>query len=109
MSRANVIKVNVVSALATTVAAVIFFQAGATVHGSLDMILGAVAGFFIYIAVSDIIPSIHKNEERVLAGPQTIMLLVGVIVVSLVTTQLHKYIDSGHEHEAGETHEVHSD
>jgi len=93
MSRKNVIIANILSALATTVAAILFFTLGDQISLPLDIILGVVAGFFIYIAVSDIIPSIHKNEEKMIAGPQTIMLLVGVIVVSLVTTQLHEYID----------------
>ena len=92
MSRKNVIVANVLSALATTFSAILFFSIGDKISLPIDIILGIVAGFFIYIAVSDIIPSIHKNEEQRIAGPQTIMLLVGVIVVSLVTAQLHQYI-----------------
>ena len=96
MRRRNVILVNFFSALATTVAAVLFFTLGESVEFSLDIALGLIAGFFIYIAVSDIIPSIHKNEEKMIAGPQTIMLVTGVVVVALATTMLHQYIDQGH-------------
>jgi zinc and cadmium transporter len=99
MSRRNVILVNMFSALATTVAAVIFFQIGSSTEIALDVVLGLVAGFFVYIAVSDIIPSIHKNEDKTIAGPQTIILLSGALIVSLVTTSLHQYIDQGHEHD----------
>ncbi len=107
VSRRNVILINVVSALATTVAAVSFFILGGSVDVPLDVVLGIVAGFFIYIAVSDIIPSIHKNEERTIAGPQTILLIVGVIVVSTMTSQLHRYIDT-EDHGTGETHQEES-
>lgn len=88
-SRASVIKVNVLSALATTVAAVIFYTYGQSINVPLDVILGLVAGFFIYIAVSDIIPAIHKHEAHRLAGLQTFMLILGMIVVSVATSLLH--------------------
>ena len=100
MSRKNVMLVNLVSALATTVAAVIFYQLGSSNDISLDVVLGLVAGFFIYIAVSDIIPSIHAKEDKQIAGPQTLLLLVGVVVVGFATTTLHEYIDRGHEHDS---------
>ena len=102
MKRQKVILVNFLSALATVVGAVLFFQLGQGYSLPLDTILGLVAGFFIYIAVSDIIPSIHHNENKQLAGPQTFMLLLGVLLVSIVTTQLHAYIEPGHSH--GEEH-----
>ncbi len=109
MKKRRVILVNVVSALATTVGAVIFFQLGQDRDLSLDILLGVVAGFFIYIAVSDIIPSIHKSEEKVIAGPQTVMLLVGVVFVSLLTSYLHNYIgaedhDHDHDHHNHDSH-----
>lgn len=93
MARKKVLLVNFFSAIATTVSAVIFFQLGNRLTIPLDIILGLVAGFFIYIAVSDIIPSIHKNEDKKVAGPQTLFLILGVIVVSLMTTYLHQFIE----------------
>ena len=106
MSRQKVILANVLSALATTIAAIVFFQLGQSYEVSLEIVLGLVAGFFIYIAVSDIIPSIHQREEKVLAGWQSAMLLIGAITVSLVTINLHGFIDQEHEsHDHAETHE----
>jgi len=109
MSRSKVIWANVLSALATTVAVIIFFQFGQSFEIPLDIILGLVAGFFIYIAVSDIIPSIHENEAKKFAGWHSALLITGAIVVSLVTTNLHGYIDQGNEHdhktESSESHE----
>ena len=111
LSRKKVILVNVLSALVTTVAAVSFYLIGTSTTISLDIILGLVAGFFIYIAVSDIIPMIHKHEEKILAGPQTLLLLVGVIIVGATSIALHQYIDA--EHHSDEEHssqvEHHSD
>lgn len=94
MKRSKVLMVNVLSALATTISAVIFFQLGNRWAVPLDATLGLVAGFFIYIAVSDIIPSIHKKEEKIVAGPQTAFLLLGVILVSFATIYLHQFIET---------------
>ena len=106
LSRSKVLLVNAVSALATTVAAVIFFKLGQSVDVPLDIILGLVAGFFIYIAASDIIPSIHQSEAKKLAGWQSALLLVGAITVGLVTSSLHQYIDQDdHDHGSSAQHE----
>lgn len=92
-SRRKVLAVNIVSAFATVIAAVMFFSIGDTGLAYLDIVLGLTAGFFIYIAVSDIIPEIHKQENRRIASYHTVLLLLGIIVVGIVTTSLHDYIE----------------
>ncbi len=92
MRRRDVVLVNIASALATTVAAVLFFQFGQSTLGNLDALLGLVAGFFIYIATSDIIPTLHKTKDKQLATVQTILLIFGVVVVSIATISLQAII-----------------
>jgi zinc and cadmium transporter len=99
MSRKNVILANVLSALATTVSATIFFLIGQYTQVRIDVLLAVSAGFFIYIAASDLIPSIHDNHHtdnnrhnKNLASQQTAMLLFGVAAVSSATIFLHKFI-----------------
>lgn len=106
MKKANVIKVNIASALATTLAAAVFYQFGQSVTLPFGIVLGLVAGFFIYIAVSDIIPTIHKNEGQRFAGAQTIMLIVGVVLVSVVTTTLHSFLETS-DHSTSDHSKVH--
>lgn len=106
LSRKKVIIVNVLSALTTTIAAVSFYLIGSATTLSLDIVLGIVAGFFIYIAVSDIIPMIHKHEEKVLAGPQTLLLIAGVIIVGTTSSLLHQYIDSDKHHNDSSDHHL---
>ncbi len=108
LSRKKVVIVNIASALATTIAAVIFFTIGREVALPLDIILGLVAGFFIYIAVSDIIPDIHHSEKDRLAGPQTALLILGVIIVGIVTTNLHAVIEASAEGESTHSHQEES-
>lgn len=104
MAKSKVVAVNIFSALATTVAAVGFFVAGQSLELRLDIVLGLVAGFFIYIAVSDIIPSIHEHESKQFAGPMTLLLITGVLVVGVVSSILHGYIEAGTDRDHIDTH-----
>lgn len=97
LKRRQVIWVNIMSALATTVAAVIFFQLGQDNESLIGCLLGLAAGFFIYIAVSDIIPSIHSSENRTTLNIKSGLLLLGVLVVAVSTSLAHRYIGESHE------------
>lgn len=84
MSRKNVLLANAASALATTVFAIITYWLGSADKLPIGALLGLSAGFLLYIAASDIIPSIHeqvKNDKIFDIRP--ILLLVGVIVVGI--------------------------
>lgn len=92
LSRKKVILVNFLSALITVLSAGGFYLLGQSTELPKTPFIGLIAGFFIYIAVSDIIPSIHQQEKRKLAGAQTLMLLLGVVVVSFITYYLNQVI-----------------
>ncbi len=91
-SSSKVVLINVLSGLATVVAAVGVFVLGASSDWDLSVALAVAAGFFIYIAASDIIPEIHENPRK-LANIQAGILIIGVVVISLVGTLL----PHGHE------------
>lgn len=93
MRRRNVLLVNIFSALSTTVAAVIFFQLGQTTTNNLGILLGLIAGFFIYIATSDIIPTLHKTKDKRLAATQTFLLILGVVLVGSATIALEDLLE----------------
>lgn len=93
MKRKSVLLVNFFSALATVVAAVIFYLIGQNFEIPLDVVLGLTAGFFIYIAVSDLIPEIHTHEKHRFIGWQSVMLLIGVALVTVATKSLHGIIE----------------
>lgn len=84
-SPGKVILINVLSGLAMVVAAVATYVLGAGNDWPLSYALAIAAGFFIYIAASDIIPEIHENPRK-LANVQAALLIVGVIVITLVGT-----------------------
>lgn len=103
LSRKKVLIVNILSALATTVAALITFALGTGEVLPLGLLLGLSAGFLLYIAMSDIIPDIHENtpKKRFLDW-QPLMLLFGVVLVAITVNFAHKYIDPEHNHDETE-------
>lgn len=107
MSRRNVLLVNILSALATTVMAVITFALGSADDLPLGVLLGLSAGFLLYIAMSDIIPELHEQTsgKRRLFDIQPLLLLLGVIVVGIAVNMAHKYAEPEHDHRIEQTEE----
>lgn len=98
MSRKRVLLVNVLSAFATTAAAVLTFALGSSDDLPLGLLLGVSSGLLLYIAMSDIIPEIHENApKKRLFDWQPIMLVLGVVIVGFSINIMHKYIDAGVE------------
>lgn len=108
LRRRKVLLVNLLSALATLVAAVVVYGFGSELNISEPILLAITAGFFLYIAASDIIPTIHAEPKRRVANLQAMVLIVGVLFVGMTTTFAHMYV--GHavpEQEAGHVHDEH--
>jgi zinc and cadmium transporter len=82
-----VVLANIATALATIIAAVTVFAIGSDIEEFVAPLLAITAGFFIYVAASDIIPDIHEQPQKV-GTIQAVMLVIGVILVGLVITLL---------------------
>ncbi len=96
-SRKKVIIVNIVSALMSTVGALVTFGLGSEANLPLGQILAITAGMFIYIAASDLIPTIHETAKGRANYFAAILLLIGVLTVGITTELAHDYIDVNHE------------
>jgi zinc and cadmium transporter len=92
MRKRNVLLVNIISALVTVIGAAAVYGFGESLHISEAVLLAITAGFFIYIAASDIIPMIHAEPKRRVANIQTAVLIFGVIFVGLTATYAHSFI-----------------
>jgi zinc and cadmium transporter len=93
MSRKKVLIVNVVSALATTIFAVITFGLGSANALPIGALLGLSAGFLLYIAMSDIIPSIHEQvADDSIFDIRPVLLLLGVVTVYIAIQIADKFI-----------------
>ncbi|HRJ06206.1 MAG TPA: ZIP family metal transporter [Candidatus Saccharibacteria bacterium] len=103
MAKSKVLLVNIVSALATVLGAALVYGFGGELPVSESVLLAITAGFFIYIAASDIIPTIHAEPQRRWANIQTIVLVTAILIVGAVAQTAHNFIP--HE-EAESVHET---
>ena len=100
MRRRNVLLVNLASAFVTVLAAVLIFGLGSSLAALEPVLLALAAGMFLYIAASDLVPTIHEEPSPRVANYQTMILLFGIVFVGLTTTFIHSFI--GHEAEGVE-------
>lgn len=108
VSRAKVLIVNALSALATTVVALVTFALGSQEALPLGVLIGLSAGFLLYIALSDIIPAIHEHSPAArLLDVQPILLLLGAVVVGLSIQLTHGFLEEGHGHESEPASSLH--
>lgn len=99
MKKSKVLIYNALSALATLVFAVVTYWLGSEEALPIGVLLGLSAGFLLYIATSDIIPTIHANRKnRRVFDLQALMLILGVVTVAVITNISHQCIDEDHAH-----------
>jgi zinc and cadmium transporter len=89
VKKSKILLINLLSSLATVASAVVFFLFGEAVDMSVGAVLAVAAGFFIYIAVSDLIPEIHNSKESKVA--KTLFLFAGVAIVAALGSLLHSH------------------
>lgn len=98
MSKKHVLMANILSSLSTTLVAVIVFVLGSADHLPIGVLLGISAGFLLYVALSDLIPTIHEKPSRKgKLDKQLLLLLAGIATVWFAVNISHKYIDAGHD------------
>jgi zinc and cadmium transporter len=100
----KVILINLFSALMATFGALITFWIGSEATLPVGELLAITAGMFIYIAASDLIPTIHEESKRKIGHLAAALLILGIAVVGITTEIAHEYIDAGHEHEESSEH-----
>ncbi len=80
--------VNVVSDAAALIGALIAYAIGESLEMYVPILLSITAGFFVYIALSDLIPEIHHAKNKKAALAQSILLLAGIMVVWIAISLL---------------------
>lgn len=84
-STSKVIIINILSGCGTVIAALATFTLGSAGNWQPGYVLAIAAGFFIYIAASDIIPGIHE-KPRVEGSKQAAMLIFGVLCITIISS-----------------------
>ena len=89
---------NLLASSTLLIGAIFAFQIGSFIELPLGYIYGGIAGFFIYIALSDIVPTIHSSENK-RYGLQTGFLIIGLFFGIIISSFAHQYLDVGHKYE----------
>lgn len=91
VKRNKVLFLNVLSAFTAIVGALITFWIGERIEMAIPVLLSITAGFFIYIAASDLIPEIHHENRHGFAIIETSLLFLGVGSVWVLFTLLEGF------------------
>lgn len=83
MAKKKIILVNIASAAVAFLGALITYVFGNVLQPFIPIFLALTSGFFIYIAASDLIPEIHYEKRRGFAFWESVLLLLGVLVIWL--------------------------
>lgn len=92
LAKKKVLFINIFSAMLSVLGAVIGIIIGASAESILPYALAITSGFFIYIALSNLLPEIHNEEKKGYAFPETIFLILGIVTIWLTIN----YLPHGH-------------
>jgi zinc and cadmium transporter len=88
-TRGKALLYNVLSSLTTIVGALLAYVWLADMQQVLPYVLAVAASSFIYIAVADLIPGLHKRAEVSATIQQLALIASGVLVIYLAHSTLH--------------------
>ena len=81
-SKSKALFYNVLASCTTVIGGVLAYYSLEDLHGSLPFFLALASSSFIYIAVADLIPSLHKKTDIKTSLHQILLILAGVLVIS---------------------------
>ena len=81
MPKKKIIIVNILSATVSFAGAILTYIFGNFLENYVGIFLAATAGFFIYIAASDLIPEINYERRKGYALVESFLLVLGIIVI----------------------------
>lgn len=92
LSRKKVILVNILSAAAAFLGAVLTYTTGEVLERQVPILLAITSGFFIYIATSDLMPEINMEKNKKFTLIKTGLLLVGILTIYFAVS----FLEHGH-------------
>ncbi len=88
-SRGKALLYNVLTSLTTVIGGVVAYFSLSLANTVVPYVLAIAASSFIYIAVADLIPGLHKRPEFSATLQQIALIALGVIVISVAHATLH--------------------
>jgi zinc and cadmium transporter len=80
---------NILSSLATVIGGLLAYYALQEMQAVLPYVLAVAASSFIYVAVADLIPTLHQRIEGRATIQQIILITVGVLLIYFAHSTLH--------------------
>lgn len=90
-SRMRALLYNILASLATVVGGALAYYGLGDLHQVLPYFLALAASSFIYIAVADLIPSLHEKTDIKTSLHQIAFILAGVVLILLMQGIAHQY------------------
>ena len=88
-SRRRAFLYNVLTSLTTVIGGVLSYFALQSMQAALPYILAVAASSFIYIAVADLIPTLHQRVEGKVALQQVVLIAAGILLIYYAHSTLH--------------------
>ena len=88
-SRRKALLFNVLASLTTVVGALLAYWSLSDMQDLLPYVLAVAASSFIYIAVADLIPGLHKRAEASATFQQVSLIAAGVLLIYVTHSTLH--------------------
>ncbi len=88
-TRARAFAYNLLASLATVVGGVLAWLGFSTWQAALPYLLAFAAASFIYVAVADLIPGLHKRVQPRATAQQFSFIVLGVLVIYTSHAALH--------------------
>ena len=88
-SRGKALAYNMLTSLTTVIGGVVAFYSLSLANRIVPYVLAIAASSFIYIAVADLIPGLHKRPELSATVQQIVLIALGVTVISVAHAMLH--------------------
>lgn len=81
VKKSKVFLYNLFSQLAAVIGGVMTYFIGSSIEGILPLLIAGTSGFFIYIALSDLIPDIHNENKKGFALVESLLLILGIALI----------------------------
>jgi zinc and cadmium transporter len=88
-SKSKALFYNILASLTTVLGGILAYYSLEDLHNSLPYFLALAASSFIYIAVADLIPSLHKKTDLKSSLQQIALIAAGVVLISVLQNISH--------------------
>jgi len=88
-SRGRALLFNVLSSTTTVIGGVAAYASLEDAERVVPYVLAVAAASFIYIAIADLIPTLHKHTQPSVTAQQLAMITLGILVIAFAHAELH--------------------